>query len=311
MRSSEPSPVTSWPALEPPARRGISPRTIIDAGAPYGDESADAATPRPTPSPRISIVLPSLGQAEYIGSAVDSVLGQTYRDLELLVHDGGSTDGTREVLEGFDDPRLDVIVEPDEGQADAVNRGFARARGDIFGWLNSDDMLEPDALERVVSRFDAEADTELVYGRGWYVDREGRKLRPYAVLPFDARLLLTRDYVLQPATFWRRSLWDVVGPLDTSLHYALDWDWLIRASRRTCFSHLPADLARYRLTGTNKSLVGAHARHAELARVARRHGGRRQPTYLYWRFTLMRQRVPALRFVDPVLWRTFSGRIMV
>ena len=260
--------------------------------------------------PRVSIVLPSLSQAAYICRAVQSVLEQTYADVELLVHDAGSTDGTHEVLGSFDDPRLDVVVEADSGQADAVNRGFARARGDVLGWLNADDELEPDALERVVAAFDSDGSSELVYGRGWYVDTEGRRLDRYAVLPFDRRLLLTRDYVLQPAAFWRRSLWERVGPLDAALHYAFDWDWLIRASRHTRFDHLEADLARYRLTGANKSLVGADERHAELARVALRHGGRRQPTYLYWRFTQLRRRVPVLRLVEPVLWRAFRGRIM-
>jgi glycosyltransferase involved in cell wall biosynthesis len=260
--------------------------------------------------PRVSIVLPSLSQAPYIGRAVKSVLGQTHSSLELLVHDAGSTDGTHEVLRAFDDRRLDVVVEPDAGQADAVNRGFARARGEFFGWLNADDELEPDALERIVAAFDADDEAEFVYGRGWYVDTAGRPLGRYAVLPFDRQLLLTKDYVLQPAAFWRRTLWERVGPLDTSLDYAFDWDWLIRASRQTRFRYLEADLARYRLTGVNKSVVGADDRHAELARVALRHGGRRQPTYLYWRFTRLRRRVPTLRLLEPVLWRLFPGRIM-
>ena len=259
---------------------------------------------------RVSLVVPSYQLGAYIGPAVDSVLRQTHTDLELLVQDAGSTDETHDVLTGVDDPRLSVVVEPDEGQADAINRGFARARGEILVWLNADDELEPDALERVVALFDADRGAQLVYGRGWYVDGRGERLRPYAVLPYDPRLLLTRDYVLQPAAFWRRSLWERTGPLDTSLDYAFDWDWLIRASRETDFRFLDADLARYRLTGANKSLVGGDVRHAELGRVALRHGGRRQPTYLYWRFTLLRRRFPPLRLAEPLLWRLFPGRIM-
>jgi glycosyltransferase involved in cell wall biosynthesis len=261
-------------------------------------------------APRVSLVLPSLNHGAYVGAAVESVLAQTFGDLELLVQDAGSTDTTREILAGLDDPRLRVVVEADYGQADAVNRGFARARGEILGWVNADDELEPDAVERALAAFDADATAELVYGRGWYVDEAGARLRPYAVLPFDPRLLLTRDYILQPAAFWRRSLWERVGPLDASLHYAFDWDWFVRASRTTRFRLLEADLARYRLTGVNKSLVGADERQEELARVARRHGGRRQPTYLYWRFSRLRRRFPALRLVEPVLWRLFPGRIM-
>ena len=259
---------------------------------------------------KFSLAMPTRNMAAHIGAAVESALTQAGADVELLVQDACSTDSTAEVLASLDDPRLSVVREPDEGQADAINRGLARATGDVLGWLNADDELEPGALQRVAAIFEQEPSALLVYGRGAYVDEAGARLRPYDVRAFDPRLLLTRDYVLQPAAFWRRTLWEHVGPLDPALNWGFDWDWFIRASRVTSFRFLDAELARYRLTGENKSLVGGAERQEELARIARRHGGARQPTYLYWRFTLLKRRVPLVSPLEPVLWRLFPGRIM-
>jgi len=254
--------------------------------------------------------MPTRNMGLHIGKAVESALEQQDVDVELLVQDACSTDDTVDVLAALADPRVATVREPDAGQADAINRGLARASGDVFGWLNADDELEPCALARVADVFEREPQAELVYGRGYYIDEGGNALRPYDVRPFDRRLLLTRDFVLQPATFWRRGLWERVGPLDPTLTWGFDWDWFIRASRETTFRFLDTDLARYRLTGENKSLSGGAARQAELAAIARRHGGRRQPTYLYWRFTTLRERVPVVAPLEPLLWRLFPGRIM-
>jgi glycosyltransferase involved in cell wall biosynthesis len=248
--------------------------------------------------------------ASHIGAAVRSVLSQEGVEVELLVHDACSTDSTAEVLAAFGDRRLHVVREPDDGQADAINRGLRRATGDVLGWLNADDELEPGALERVAAVFEREPDTALVYGRGTYIDEAGSPLRPYDVRPFDPKLLLTRDYVLQPAAFWRRTLWQQVGLLDAGLNWGFDWDWFIRASRTTSFRFLDVELARYRITGENKSLSGGAERQEELARIARRHGGVLQPTYLYWRFSVLKRRVPLFSPLEPILWRLFPGRIM-
>jgi len=259
---------------------------------------------------RFSLAMPTRNMASSVGAAARSALSQAGVEVELLVQDACSTDGTAEVVASLDDPRVALVREPDDGQADAINRGLQRATGEILGWLNADDELEPDALATVAAVFEREPDTHLVYGRGAYFDPSGTRLRPYDVRAFDRRLLLTRDYILQPAAFWRRSLWERVGPLDASLDWGFDWDWFIRASRETSFRLVPAELARYGLTGENKSLARGARRQAELASIALRHGGRRQPTYLYWRFTLLKRRVPFVAPLEPVLWRLFPGRIM-
>ena len=119
----------------------------------------------------------------------------------MLVHDAISTDDTAAVLASLADPRLSVVSEVDGGQADAINRGLERSTGEILGWLNADDGLENRALEHVVSAFERYPDAELVYGRGFYADPLGPRLSSYPVQPFDRRLLLTRDYILQPGMF--------------------------------------------------------------------------------------------------------------
>jgi glycosyltransferase involved in cell wall biosynthesis len=260
---------------------------------------------------KVSLALPSRNMGRFIGSAVRSVLDQDHLDVELLVQDACSDDETERILAENADPRLTVVREHDAGQADAINRALASADGDILGWLNADDELEPGALGHVVRAFETFPDVELVYGGGSFVDNDGATIRAYDVKQFDRRLLLTRDYILQPAAFWRRGLWDRVGRLDTSLHWGFDWDWFIRASRATPFRFLDVDLARYRLTGDNKSLVGGDDRQAELASIARRHGGPLQPTCLHWRFTTLKRRVPIIGPLEPLLWRLFPGRIMV
>jgi glycosyltransferase involved in cell wall biosynthesis len=258
---------------------------------------------------RVSLAMPIRNMGGYLGAAVRSVLGQTHRDVELLVHDAGSTDDTTAVLASLADPRLSVVSEPDDGQADAINRGLGRSSGEILGWLNADDGLEEHTLEHVVGAFRRYPDVELVYGRGYYADPDGTRRSDYPVRPFDRRLLLTRDYILQPACFWRRSLWDQVGPLDATLDYGFDWDWLIRASRVTPFFFLDLDLAWYGITGLNKSLTGGTKRQSELAAVSRRYGGILQPTYIYWSFYRLQQRVPLLRVAEKPLLRAFRGRV--
>ncbi len=257
-----------------------------------------------------SLAMPTLDMGAHIGDAVRSVLGQKGVDVELLVQDACSSDETSQVLSALADRRMSVVREPDGGQADAINRALSRSSGEFIGWLNADDELEPEALLRVREIFDREPETHLVYGRGTYIDQAGAVLRPYDVRTFDARLLLTRDFILQPSAFWRRSLWEQVGPLNTGLNWGFDWEWFIRASRVTPFRLLDIDLARYRITGDNKSLAGGERRQAELASIARRHGGVLQPTYLYWLFTRLKRRVPLVGPLEPVLWRLFPGRIM-
>jgi len=223
--------------------------------------------------PLVSIVTPSLNQGRFIEDTVKSVLGQDYSPIEYLVVDGGSTDETLAILRRYDGA-LRWISEPDSGQAAAVNKGFRVTSGQILGWLNSDDVYEPSAVSAAVAYLREHPETAMVYGDANHIDAAGNDIGPCSyVEPANLeRLIHEVDYIVQPAAFFRRSAFLAVGPLDESLHWALDYDLWIKIARRFPIAYVPRRLARYRLTGENKTAVGRFDRFAELDRVGRRHG---------------------------------------
>src|SRR5207245_886020 len=146
---------------------------------------------------------------------------------------------------------------PDAGQSDAINRGFARSSGEILGWLNSDDVYEPGAIQQVARHFARRPDCSLLYGHGSYIDAHSQGIGPCRwVRPFDRKLLLTFNFILQPAAFWRRSLWDQVGGLEVAYHWAMDWEWLLRATARERPDYILANLARWRVRPEIKTQSG-------------------------------------------------------
>lgn len=225
--------------------------------------------------PLVSIVIPSLNHARHLPDALHSVLEQDYPRLELLVMDGGSTDGTLAILEGLAG-RVRYVSEPDRGQTSAINRGFRIASGEVLGWLNADDMYEPSAVAAAVEYLRERPEVMLVYGDVTMTDAEGREIGPCAhVAPFDLeRLVRDGDFVVQPAAFFRRAAFEAVGGLDESLHWSMDYDLWLKIGRRFPVAYHPRRWARYRWTGENKTAQGGLERLAELERVGRRHGGR-------------------------------------
>jgi glycosyltransferase involved in cell wall biosynthesis len=233
--------------------------------------------------PLVTIVTPSLNQGAFLEATIRSVLLQGYPNIEYIVVDGGSTDGSVEILTRYERWLAGWVSEADGGQSDAVNKGFAKASGEIFGWLNSDDLYEANALAHVGRYFAMAPGCALLYGRGSYVDAEGLKTGVCDwIQPFDRRLFRTFNFILQPATFWRRELWHRVGQLDVSCHWAMDWEWLIRAAGVTEPHFVPVELALWRVGPDIKTVSGGERRRAEIAAVSRRHGGILQPTYLVY-----------------------------
>jgi glycosyltransferase involved in cell wall biosynthesis len=197
-----------------------------------------------------------------------------------------------EVLRKYEPWLAYWVSQPDRGQSAAINRGLARATGQILAWLNSDDVYELGALARVATHLATTPDCGLVYGDGWYIDANGARTRRCRwIRPFDRRRLLTFNFILQPAAFWRRSVWEMTGDLEVAYHWAMDWDWFIRATAHTRADYLPVDLARFRLRPEIKSLSGGAARAAEIAAISRRYGGRFQPTYLQFLLLQLRSRL--------------------
>ena len=228
--------------------------------------------------PLVSIVTPSLDQRPFVERTLESVLSQRGDfDLEVLVQDGGSTDGTLEVLERFRD-RISMVVEPDSGQADAVNRALSRARGGILGWVNSDDLFRPGAIQSVVDAFRANPGASWLHGRCDIVDEQDRVIRrPVAAYKdFRARRhrferLLVENYVSQMTVFWRRPLQDRVGVLDPSLRYTFDYDLWLRFARVTPPLFVDRTLAAFRWHVSSKSGSAFEAQFEEDWKVFLRH----------------------------------------
>ena len=243
--------------------------------------------------PLVSIVTPSLNQGEFIAQAIASVRNQTYANIEHIVIDAQSTDLTVEVLRRMAYPGLVWQSEPDEGQAHAIMKGFALARGEILTWLNADDVyLHSNVVERVINVFRVRG-VDLVTGGGWYLSEQGEPVAPIrAPRRISERLLRRGDVILQPATFFRRSV-AASTPLDCSLTYVFDWDFFIRAVQGHTVAIVPDSLAGYRRYGRNKTAAGGSRRTLEQAEMARRHLGDRS-----WEYAALRLAATADRAID-------------
>ncbi len=217
--------------------------------------------------------------AGFLRETIDSVLAQDWPHVDYLVMDGGSRDGTRELLESYGQ-RIRWVSEPDGGQADAVNRGFERTRGELFTFLNADDIYRPGALRAAVEGFARNPDAGAVYGDADFVDRGGETVVRYPVRDFDRERLMHECFVCQPAAFVRRDAWAAVGGLDAELRYALDYDLWIRLSQRRSMVRVAGTLATSRMHAANKSLGERGALYRESMAVARRHFGYVPMTWL-------------------------------
>src|SRR3984893_5953654 len=206
-------------------------------------------------APRISIVTSSYNQARFIARTIESVLAQDYPNVEHIVVDGMSTDGTADVLARF--PHLTVIREPDRGQADAINKGFRAATGQIFGFLNSDDTLEPGALRSVADAIAPVKGGAIVRGRSRFIDEEDRFIGVEHRSAFESHrrvLEIWKGHCLpQPSTFWTREVWDACGPLHVDEPLMLDYDLFCRSSRRYTFHRIDRVLANSRLHTRSKT----------------------------------------------------------
>jgi glycosyltransferase involved in cell wall biosynthesis len=227
--------------------------------------------------PRIALVTPSLNQGEFLARTLDSVLGQCYPRLDYVVQDGDSRDQTLGLLERYRAALSHVESAPDRGQADALNRGFARARGELMGYLNADDLLLPGALAYVARYFAAHPEVDVVYGHRVLIDEEDREVGRWVLPPHDDGMLLWRDYVPQETLFWRRRLWERTGSaLDESYQFALDWELLLRfLTAGARFVRLPRFLGAFRVHARQKTAaLYESVGRDEIGRLRRRIHGR-------------------------------------
>ncbi|MEZ6131816.1 MAG: glycosyltransferase family 2 protein [Planctomycetaceae bacterium] len=208
---------------------------------------------------RISIVTPSFNQANFLNQTISSVLDQNYENLEYIVIDGGSNDGSIEIIEKYASRLHYWVSEKDRGQSDAINKGFSKATGDIYGWINSDDYLLPGSLKAISTYFSNESTCDVINGGCLLVDQHSQHIqkkvpgsdstsstRRIETTATDCFEKWTASWFAQQSTFWRSNLWQDVGGLRTDLHYAMDFDLWMRFARLTEIKPIPDVLAAYR-----------------------------------------------------------------
>lgn len=220
-------------------------------------------------TPLVTIVTPSLNQGDFLETAILSVLEQDYQNLEYMIIDGGSTDHSVEIIRNYAHRLAHWESEPDRGQAHAINKGLKRAKGEILGWLNADDVLLPDTVSTAVEVLRKDPELDVVYGRLERIDPNGKAV-PTPLLPkdrveFDPYHAIGECVVNQPGSFWRRSIMEQVGYLDEQLNYAFDYEYWVRillAGGK--FKRLPRAVAKFRLSPQSKTV-------AQTAKAAREH----------------------------------------
>ena len=204
--------------------------------------------------PSICIVTPSFNQGTYLEETIRSVLLQGYPNLEYIIMDGGSTDESISIIQKYADFLTHWESRCDNGQADAIKRGFALGKAEVLGWLNSDDYLMPAALINVGNRFINDQAIQMLIGSGWVVDEVGRKLKKMYSYPVSFESLLHHgQFFNQMSTFWKRDLYNQVGAIDDDLRFCFDYDLFLRLAKATAPNITDKVLSSFRLHGGSKT----------------------------------------------------------
>ncbi|HDD62614.1 MAG TPA: glycosyltransferase [Chloroflexi bacterium] len=217
--------------------------------------------------PLVSIITPSYNQVKYLEDTIQSVIQQDYPNLEYIIVDGGSTDGSPEVIERYQDKFAWWVSESDQGQADAINKGFRKATGEIVAWLNSDDLYLPGTISSAVELFQKNPAAGVIYGDAVSADADGRLLNELRFSSWGTRDFLQFNIICQPAVFMKRSIVEKVGYLDPNYHFFLDHQLWIRLSRETEFVHHPEIWAVSRYHQDAKNVTMASGCGAEVIRI--------------------------------------------
>lgn len=227
-------------------------------------------------SPLVSIVTPSYNQARFLEETIQSVLSQDYTNIEYIIVDGGSSDGSLEIIQRYSDQLAWWISEPDQGQADAINKGFSHASGDIYAWLNSDDTYLPDTIKRAVDFFGDHPEVAMVYADANLVDEHGNILGRFPAQQTNMeRMLRGSVHIPQQTTFYKANIWKQIGGLDPSFFFAMDYDLWVRIAKITPPVYVKQLWANFRLHGEGKTIVSDDRCYPEMLRVYQREKGNR------------------------------------
>ncbi len=230
--------------------------------------------------PKVTIVTPSYNQGAFLENTILSVLNQDYSNIEYIIIDGGSTDGSVDIIKKYEDKLQYWISEHDNGQCHAINKGFERASGQVFNWVNSDDILMPSAVKIAVNYMVNNPDIGMVYGDRIVVDGKGNFLDLIQLPSFSERWMMYNWYIPQETVFFRRRFWLEVGGLNVKLHYYLDYDLWVRLNKVTQLYHIPFVMGAYRKHPSAKTFLCSNSlkveSRKELAGVIHRHFFRRR-----------------------------------
>jgi len=229
--------------------------------------------------PKVTIVTPSFNQAKYLEQTIISVLNQDYPNIEYIIIDGGSTDGSVEIIKKYQEKLSYWISEPDKGQSNAINKGFKHATGKIYNWLNSDDLLMPSAVKIAVYYLNKYPEVGLIYGNRTVIDGKGNFLYLLERPSFNPKVFPHQWGIPQETAFFRRECWQITKGLYESLQYCMDDDLFFRLSKITRFYHVPFVLGTFRRHTQSKTVLHSGAlkgvRRTEFAKVYFKNYGRK------------------------------------
>jgi glycosyltransferase involved in cell wall biosynthesis len=224
--------------------------------------------------PKVSIITPSYNQGQFLEASILSVLEQDYPNIEYIIVDGGSKDGSVDVIRKYQNRLAWWVSEKDKGHADALNKGFSHATGEILAWLNSDDIYYPGAISEAVSVLMGHPQVGMVYGDADLIDDAGAPAGQFSSKQTSYRQMLRGSvHIPQATTFFRAGIWRQVGPLDLTLFYSFDYDLWVKIAKISEVLYVPKRWAKFRIHEAGKTIVNDDRCYPDMLRVLKREGG--------------------------------------